>query len=486
LENKILAARRSEKRIEEQLDEIAENEHDVRDRLMLQHFVLEQMSPFKRYALRKEFFLFHKCSPGLLDGRLWVLSWFAIVCLYGFYLYWILQWGISNGNTTFEYWGIGFALAACQDILLNEPIILFFIHMIATELMRPQLKHIYNVLNSVALEISSANRNFNEDINFVQYFSSACRAARSPKAFILPSADLLRHLTDFDLSLCRENRHASLGVVGAILIVIPAMLSFGSDHLQEGAYTILSSGASASFIVLNDFVASTNANILIAVYITIVVVIFVYYKVYKPRRKKRVRSARTDGTSDVNSKGTRFLSLSKNPSRTIRRLSRIRLLTSQSTQKYFNYNSPIKTEWRNMNLPSLLHGEVVRISTHNVSSHDPMEWNRNIESVQSSMKENPSTKRSSLVNVILPAAPPDRNRCSLLCHRLSSACFCVPDRYPQYNLSIAQTQSKSRRLSFTLFNQVITTKLQKSRKNAVSQWKIENTQKQRDKMRMRF
>ena len=64
LEFKVITARRNERRVKEQLEEIAENEHDMRDILLLQHFVLEQMSPFKRYALRNDFFSFMSAVPG--------------------------------------------------------------------------------------------------------------------------------------------------------------------------------------------------------------------------------------------------------------------------------------------------------------------------------------------------------------------------------------------------------------------------------------
>ena len=62
------------------------------------------------------------------------------------------------------------------------------------------------------------------------------------------------------------------------------------------------------------------------------------------------------------------------------------LFTSRKTRNCVNRNSPIKTEWRNMNLPSHLHGEVARVLSLPVLPQDPMMWNRNlIEQLSSRM-----------------------------------------------------------------------------------------------------
>ena len=390
------------------------------------------------------------------------------------------MWAISNGDTTFTSWGINSALIVCQDMFFNEPLMLFFIHVVSTELMRPQLKHIYNVLNSVAMEIISDHDVLSEDIQFVQYLSGACRAARSPKALVLPSADLLRHLSDFDLHLCRENRHASLGLVAAFLIAIPAILSFAPDKVQEGAFSILLSSVSASFVLLNDYMVSKNGEFLIALYVAIPIMIIFYYKVYKPRHKKRIRSAPVDGSVYMNTRGWRYFPVSINSSRTLRYISRVRLLTSHNTRKYFNYNSPIKTEWRNMNLPTLVHGEVVRISSQKVASQDPIVWNRNLISLNSSFsqafEENKQTSSSSLLNFILPTAY-NNSIYPRMCDHLGRCCF---------NVSLAQTLPRSHRPVIKLLDQAISTNALNHQRGVVTDWRNFVTQKQRDNMGMEY
>jgi hypothetical protein len=250
LEFKIVTARQNEKRIVEQIDGLSENERDVRDRLLLQHFILEQMPSYKRFALKKELFLFHSCSPESIDGRVWLCAWFAVLCMYCFYMYWMLAWAISNGGTTFEAWSIGAGTALTQDVLLNEPVMLFFYHVIASNMMTPQLIQIHNVLNSVALEISKDERTSDGEINFIQYLSGACRAARAHQAVTLPSAALLRHLSDFDLSLCRESRNVSVGFFAGLFLVLLALFSFGTSDFHEGIFCIFWSGLFSSFALV--------------------------------------------------------------------------------------------------------------------------------------------------------------------------------------------------------------------------------------------
>eukprot|EP01036_Dinobryon_divergens_P044059 gene44059-58755_t len=59
---KIRRARASGKTIRNQILALGKNEHDLKDMLLMQHLILEQLSPIKRYALRREYFRFNNSS----------------------------------------------------------------------------------------------------------------------------------------------------------------------------------------------------------------------------------------------------------------------------------------------------------------------------------------------------------------------------------------------------------------------------------------
>jgi hypothetical protein len=345
-------------------------------------------------------------------------------------------------------------------VLLNEPVMLFFYHVIASIMMRPQLIQIQNVLNSVALEISKDERTSDDEINFIQYLSGACRAARAHQAVILPSAALLRHLSDFDLSLCRESRNASIGFSAGVFLVLLALFSFGTDDLHEGIFCIFWSGLFSSFALATDYLTSFSISIPILLYTFIALVIVYYVQIYKPRYKQRIRGAPVNGYDHLQPEMWQSSHVFRNPSRLLRRS--LRLFTSR---KYANYKSPVIMEWRNMNLPSHLHGEASRIPSFPELSQDPMIWDSNLSS-QLSSKMNCSEDNHSRLPFV------------------SRVGQCVPSltRCLVGDLSVISPQ----RLPISLHDKVISTHLPQYSQNNFVNWKKHKTQKNKNRIYRKY
>ena len=71
---------------------------------MIQYFILEQLTYFKRYALEKQLFYFEGALPDLINPFIWFAAWFVLIGSNLFFVYWILMWGVRNGGSTLANW----------------------------------------------------------------------------------------------------------------------------------------------------------------------------------------------------------------------------------------------------------------------------------------------------------------------------------------------------------------------------------------------
>jgi hypothetical protein len=124
---------------------------------------------------------------------------------------------------------------------LNEIIQVFFLNLIVTDKMRPQIRQIYNVLRSVFTNRVQQECAPNRDIKFVQHTSAACRAARNSSLDILTSSNILSHLNDNDIAMCRMSRLTrkwDIGYIAYAILYIPALIS-SHDLLQQTTLDII-------------------------------------------------------------------------------------------------------------------------------------------------------------------------------------------------------------------------------------------------------
>ena len=148
-----------------------------------------------------------------------------MILVYSGFFFWILLWSSTAGTTSFGAWGLGFALTIIQDVFVNQLGLLSVVHVVAAEIMRPQLKHIYDVLNNAAMRTAGVEVSAEQKGTVVQHFSPSCRAARAFEAFNLHASLVLRFIDDYDVALCRENRYISLGVIAFVIVAIPTIFA---------------------------------------------------------------------------------------------------------------------------------------------------------------------------------------------------------------------------------------------------------------------
>eukprot|EP01042_Synura_sphagnicola_P021717 gene21717-27627_t len=119
-------------------------------------------------------------------------------------------------------------------------------------MMRPQLKHIYDVLNNASMRTVALELEVELKGSVVQHFSPTCRLARSFDAFNLPASTLLRYIDDHDVAQCRESRTIRLGIIAFAIVAVPTALSAASPHIQEAAIRFFWSSIWSAFLILNN------------------------------------------------------------------------------------------------------------------------------------------------------------------------------------------------------------------------------------------
>ena len=242
VEWKLKKAREEELEILDELDLFVDGEEDLMDVLLIQKFILEQLTPFRRYALQAEFFQFDGAAPAFVNGYLWVLSWLIIILVWLFCVAWMFFWAVNNGTDTVSVWGYQIIFVVMQDIFINEIMQIFVVNILTVELLRPQLRQIYKTLHVVLSEKMDAlntSRDSGEMIRVVQHLSAACRVSHIPSLRHLPACQLLSKVNDRDVQLCRESRASELGWFTKFVVTVPTVLAMMHESVQESILDVI-------------------------------------------------------------------------------------------------------------------------------------------------------------------------------------------------------------------------------------------------------
>ena len=210
LEYKIQKARLGARGIVKTIESFPSWEADIRDTRLMRHFILECLSPFKRYTLEKNN-LAH--DEDVAERSFWIVyiaSWIFFTGAVCFFIYWIFAWGLYEGGDTLAAWGAVYGAGAANDIILVSVTKVILVNYLPAQAMQAQLLRIRRVLADISLNYINRNEQppRNGDVTergnvsgndsticVVQHMSAACRAARSKELKDLPAAWLLRQVT---------------------------------------------------------------------------------------------------------------------------------------------------------------------------------------------------------------------------------------------------------------------------------------------------
>jgi len=233
LKYKIEQVRNKAQSIAEEIAAYTPEEMNFKDCVLIQHFILEQMTFLKRFALNKQFFVFEGAPPETINPIVWIIAWIFLFGSHGMFVYWMFAWGTKNGTATVEHWGMNFIVGFVQDAFGMQIIRIYLVYIVAVDSMRPQLRGIHRTLKNIAMTYVQDGSDKSGDIRVCQHLSAACRAARMHEGKDLSAAAILRQLDDYDIECCRDNRNNKMGVIIFWLIAIPTCIALFSEFLSD-------------------------------------------------------------------------------------------------------------------------------------------------------------------------------------------------------------------------------------------------------------
>jgi hypothetical protein len=219
LEKKLTVARAKAVKICEELEELEGPHRQFRDIALMRHFILEQVTVFNRFSLRRRFEKIDGAPAEGVHPLPWLLSWFLIGGCLLFFLYWIFAWGVKNGAESFGDWGKDYGVGVIQDVVVCETAKLCIVFIFAVLSAKPQLQVIKRVISDCALSVVQDNGNPYHATSAVHHFSATCRAANTPELYDLPSAAILRYPTSLPAPL--TSHYIVLHMSGSPLIHPP-------------------------------------------------------------------------------------------------------------------------------------------------------------------------------------------------------------------------------------------------------------------------
>ena len=333
IEKKLAVARKKSLKICNTICKMEVLDDNLKDIALMRKFILEQVSIFYRFSLKKNFLDIDGVPPEIIRPSLWLMSWTLAICVLLFFVYWIFAWGIKNGGATLDQWGTNYGIAIVQDVLVLEVGKVFIIYAFALMSAKPQLQVIKRVINDRALSLVQDSPVFSDEVSVVQHFSPACRAARTNDLCRLSASAILRSMTDADMEKCKEHKYFTLGRVIFYVIMVAAVVAVLSETLIDQLLTLIISSLLLAFLLIHSKLLAISPLLLICIYGVLGGVGLYYLGIFVPSvkraRQARAKKAQTARecvrSTSRNIFNRRNSSLSDNLMRVFRRLS-IRLV----------------------------------------------------------------------------------------------------------------------------------------------------------------
>ena len=261
---------------------------------LIQSFIIEQLSPMRRYSVLEEFFQFDDANPALIDSFPWLVSWTFLILLWLFLVYWCLMWGLQNSRLTAQSWALQMAFVLVQECFVNESMQVLIKNVIIVETVRAQVRRTIDVLNSIlvtkleSMGPSRCNVRDNEGFNVAQHMSASCRVSRRPLFRNLVASKVLMLINDKDIALCREARLTRLGFFTKMVITLPALLAMSHESVQECFLDVVIPTMWCCFVLANSMLYVISPALLVAPYLVLLfLIIHRYYYLLPKRRRKR-------------------------------------------------------------------------------------------------------------------------------------------------------------------------------------------------------
>jgi hypothetical protein len=151
LEYKIDKARKRTKEVVRAVVSLQSTDDDGRDIALLREFILECLSPFKRYALKVNNSAYDEATIRIVSWPVYIVAWTFVTGSLLFFIYWIFAWGVYEGDNILASWGAIFGTGAASDILLVQITKVVILNYLPAVAMQPQLLRIRSVLADISM-----------------------------------------------------------------------------------------------------------------------------------------------------------------------------------------------------------------------------------------------------------------------------------------------------------------------------------------------
>jgi hypothetical protein len=223
-------------------ESIRPGQTEYMNNIMVQHFIMEQISPICRFAINRDLFNQDNSSCGRIPLLSWLAAWLVILLTWAVMAFVCIFWTTNQGTGAFESWLSVFAICVLVDVILSDCCQIIVLNVIVTDKLRPQFRQIYDVLLHVLEQRLPKNDFSAQSIRVVQHMSAACRAARVPALSKLTASALLSALDDCDVALCRRSRMSSakeIGFFGFCALYLPSCLNDAYTVVQQATLDLI-------------------------------------------------------------------------------------------------------------------------------------------------------------------------------------------------------------------------------------------------------
>lgn len=312
---------------------------------LLQHFVLEQFSPIKQFIIKLHFFEYDQCSPAQVSSLVWGISWlFVWLCWIAMMVY-SFQWAVNTGFKPVSHWGFILLSTVVLDVVINECLQIYILHVILVGKLKSQLENIYFTLFRL---LQRYRRNFRAGlgIHLVQHTSPAIRASRTSTLFPLVGSDLLAMVDDVHAANAKQYSNTPIGYL-CNLLLLPVYAGFNNFFVQRLLLDFTIPAFICLFLIANYYLLKHSVLAMWVIYPAAVFLFFVYC-VYPYCVKKTEPQYRGSENS------------------TIVRWSKMKRLLGNGWHRKLPGDNPSNI-WRNMNLASFNQAQTIPDETVKIS-----------------------------------------------------------------------------------------------------------------------
>jgi len=154
-EGKVAASRMN--KVISDVNNHAEVDEHVRNKLVIQHFIHDHLNPVERFFIKNHFFHLDHAKPETLGILLWIFTLIISVGLWIFFTVYIYIWLLDNQNEVIRAWGITLLFTWLLEVFFIEVIGVFLWHVIPLLFIRNKLRHIHDVISSSSSQETSTD-----------------------------------------------------------------------------------------------------------------------------------------------------------------------------------------------------------------------------------------------------------------------------------------------------------------------------------------